>query len=67
LGSENPVLGRQILVPQQQFLVYRTGDVGQHARPNHLPTLSIFAVMEIGFYALLPVEEMMYAGENEEL
>jgi hypothetical protein len=55
LGSENPVLGRQILVSQQQFLVHRSGDVGQHARPNHLPTLSIF-IMEMG-YALLQVEE----------
>ena len=42
---------------KQQFLVHRSGDVGQHTRPNHLPTLSIFVVMKIGFYALLQVEE----------
>jgi len=45
LGSENPILGGKILVPQQQFLVHRSGDVRQHARPDHFPTFSIFVVI----------------------
>jgi hypothetical protein len=32
-------LSGQILVPQQQFLVHRSGDLGQHARPE--PAISI--------------------------
>jgi hypothetical protein len=30
------VLGGQILVPQQEFLIDRSCDVGEHACPNHL-------------------------------
>jgi hypothetical protein len=29
------VLRSQIFVPQQQLLIDGTGDVGQHASPNH--------------------------------
>jgi hypothetical protein len=33
---ENAVLGGQILVPQQELLIDRSCDVGEHACPNHL-------------------------------
>ena len=35
LGSQDPVLCGQILVPQKKFLVYGSGDVSQHACPKH--------------------------------
>jgi hypothetical protein len=35
LGLQDPVFGSQILVLQQQFLVHRPRDVGQHARELH--------------------------------
>jgi hypothetical protein len=35
LASENPVLGRQIFIAQQEFLIDHTGDIGQHTRPTH--------------------------------
>ena len=37
LGFEEPVFGSKILIPQEQFLVYCPGDVGQYARPIHKP------------------------------
>jgi len=36
LISQDPVLRRQILVPQQEFLIDRSGDLSQHACPKHL-------------------------------
>src|SRR6202140_2687082 len=36
LHFENAVLGSQILVPQQELLIDRSCDVGEHACPNHL-------------------------------
>src|SRR5580700_1366862 len=36
LRFENAVLGSQILVPQQELLIDRSCDVGEHACPNHL-------------------------------
>jgi hypothetical protein len=36
LRFENAVLGGQILVPQQELLIDRSCDVGEHACPNHL-------------------------------
>jgi serine/threonine protein kinase len=35
LTSQDPVLCGQIFVPQQEFLIDRSGDVGHHARPKH--------------------------------
>src|SRR5215471_2519375 len=35
LTSQDPVLCPKIFVPQQQFLIDRSGDVGHHARPKH--------------------------------
>jgi hypothetical protein len=36
LTSQDPVLGPKIFVPQQEFLIDRSGDVGHHPRPKHL-------------------------------
>jgi hypothetical protein len=33
LGFQNAVLGAQIFIPRQQFLLHRPSDVGQHACP----------------------------------
>ena len=35
LTSQDPVLCPKILVPQQEFLIDRSGDVGHHPRPKH--------------------------------
>jgi hypothetical protein len=37
LASENPVTRRQIFVSQQEFLIDCSGDIGEQARPEHLP------------------------------
>jgi hypothetical protein len=31
LGSQNPIVSRQIFVPHQQFFINSSGDVGQQA------------------------------------
>ena len=36
LTFQDPVLSRQIFVPQQEFLTDRSGDLGHHPRPKHL-------------------------------
>jgi len=36
LTSQDPVLCPKIFVPQQEFLIDRSGDVGHHPRPKHL-------------------------------
>ena len=35
LTSQDPVLCPKIFVPQQEFLIDRSGDVGRHPRPKH--------------------------------
>jgi hypothetical protein len=35
LTFQDPVLCRQIFVPQQEFLTDRSGDLGHHPRPKH--------------------------------
>src|SRR5664279_642931 len=35
LGLQDPVFSSQILIPQQQLIVHRPGDVGQDACPLH--------------------------------
>ena len=35
LTSQDPVLCPKIFVPQQEFLIDRSGDVGHHPRPKH--------------------------------
>jgi hypothetical protein len=35
LTSPDTVLCRQILIPQQEFLIDRSGEVGHHPRPKH--------------------------------
>jgi hypothetical protein len=44
LTSEDPVLCRQLLVPQQEFqqqefLIDHSSEIGQHARPDHFQSL----------------------------
>jgi hypothetical protein len=36
LTFQDPVLCPKIFVPQQEFLIDRSGDVGHHPRPKHL-------------------------------
>ena len=36
LGLQDAVFGCQILIPKQQLLVHRPGDVGQDARANSM-------------------------------
>jgi hypothetical protein len=36
LTSQDPVLCHKIFVPQQEFLIDCSGDVGHHPRPKHL-------------------------------
>jgi hypothetical protein len=36
LSSKDPVFCPQIFVPQQQFFIDHSGDVGQHVRPKYL-------------------------------
>src|SRR5258706_12927804 len=36
LTSQDPVLRRQIFVSQQKFLIHRSGEIGEQARPKHL-------------------------------
>ena len=35
LVAKDPIFGGQILVPEQQFLIYRTGNVGEQSLPIH--------------------------------
>jgi metal transporter CNNM len=42
------VLGAQIFIPRQEFLVHRPSDVGQHACPIHdAPLVPTYGVIEI--------------------
>jgi hypothetical protein len=40
LGSQNPILSRQIFVAQQQFFINFSGDLRQQVGPLHFLKLS---------------------------
>ena len=46
LISKNAVLGNQILVAEEQFLVHRLGDVRQQAFPIHCPSTQLLVFDE---------------------
>jgi hypothetical protein len=56
LTSEDPVLCRQILVPQQELLIDHSSDVGQHVRPKR-SRASLNLIVEPGLLHSLEVSE----------
>jgi hypothetical protein len=64
LGSQDPVLCGQIFVPQEKFLIYGSGDVSQHASPNH-SRASLNLIVEPGLYMLLRFQKAA-VGRNYE-
>src|ERR1035441_9820972 len=58
------VLCSQIFVPQEKFLVYGSGDVSQHASPNHSRT-SLKLIVEPGLYMLLRFQKAAGRGNYE--
>jgi hypothetical protein len=52
LTIRDPVLGRQIFVSQQEFLIDCPGDIGEQARPKH-SRASLILILEPGVYMLL--------------
>jgi hypothetical protein len=51
LFPQNAVFGSQVLIAQQQFLVYRPRDVGQDTRPIHKISQSIIVIRQgLGLY-----------------
>ena len=64
LTSEHPVLCRQILGRQQEFLIDHSTDVGQHARPDH-SRAPLKLIFEPGLYLLLRFQKAVVRGNYD--